>query len=253
MTQPSRIDERAITEYVDTHIDEFNKRRLERLKSLDLRELLRRKNPYLFRAKGVLEPRELIAPMLDAHLSSQEEGLFGNFLEGLAIEAARLASGGWKSGTTGIDLEMEKAGVRYIVSIKSGPNWGNSSQVAKMRTDFRNATLVIRQGNPALNVVAINGCCYGRTGSRFDKGDYLKLAGQEFWQFLTGDEGFYLKIVRPLAYRARERNEAFAEDRAIILRQFENEFVKEFCDPRTGRIDWNSLVRYNSDSANNTP
>ena len=249
MTAPNRIDQRAITEYVDAHIDEFHERRLERLKGLDLRLLLRRKNPYLFRSKGIVEPRDLIAPMLDAHLSSQEEGMFGNFIEGLAIEVAKLAFGGRKSGIIGIDLEMEKDDGRYIVSIKSGPNWGNSSQVAKMRTDFRNATQIIRQGNPALNVISVNGCCYGRTSDSYDKGDYWKLAGQSFWRFLTGQDDFYLRIVQPLAHRARERNQTFAEDRAVILRQFEAEFVDEFCEPRTGRIDWSQLVKFNSGSA----
>lgn len=62
MTAPNRIDARAITDYVDAHIDEFHGRRLERLRLLDLKLLLRRKNPYLFRSKGIVEPRELIAP-----------------------------------------------------------------------------------------------------------------------------------------------------------------------------------------------
>lgn len=160
MTQPNRIDERAITEYVDAHIDEFHSRRLEALRGLDLRKLLRRKNPYLFRSMDLIDPRDLITAMLNAHLISQEEGMFGNFLEGLAIEVARLAYGGRKSGIPGIDLELERGSARCIVSIKPGPNWGNSGQVAKMRTDFRNATRIIRQGNPGTSVIAVNGCCY---------------------------------------------------------------------------------------------
>ena len=61
---------------------------------------------------------------------------------------------GLKSGVTGIDLEFVKDGARYIVSIKSGPNWGNSSQVKDMQsTDFRTAARTIRQGNKtAINV-----------------------------------------------------------------------------------------------------
>lgn len=253
MTMPNYIDERTITEYVEAHVDEFNLRRLAHLKSLDLRKLLRRKNPYLFQSLDPVGPRELIAHMMNAYLFSQEEAMFGEFLERLAIEMARLAYGGRKSGITGIDLELEKGDDRYIVSIKSGPNWGNSSQLAKMRTDFRNATRTIRRGNPTVNVVAVNGCCYGQTTASYDKGDYLKLSGRAFWLFLTGDDSFYLRIVEPLGYLGYERNETFAEDRAVILRKFENEFAKDFCDPRTGRIDWNSLVRYNSDSANNAP
>ena len=253
MTQPSRIDERAITEYVDAHIDEFHGRRLESLRGMDLRKLLMRKNPYLFTAKGMVDPRDLITYMLNAHLISQEEGMFGNFIEGLAIEVARLAYGGRKSGITGIDLELEKGDVRYVVSIKSGPNWGNSGQVANMRTDFRNATQVLRQGNPALSVVAVNGCCYGRTVSSYDKGDYLKLSGRAFWQFLTNDGTFYLRIVEPLAHRALERNETFEKDRAVILLKFQKEFENDFCDPSTGWIDWSKLVEFNSDFAASVP
>ena len=253
MTMPNYIDERTITEYVDAHMDGFHGRRLDVMRGLDLGKLLRRKNPYLFRSKGMIDPRDIITAMLDAHLISKEDGMFANFLEGLAIEAARLAFGGWESGTTGIDLEMEKAGVRYIVSIKSGPNWGNSSQVAKMRIDFRNATRIIRQGNPGISVIAVNGCCYGRTLSSCDRGDYLKLSGRAFWQFLTGDDSFYLRIVEPLAHRARERNETFKKDRAVILLQFHKEFANDFCDPSTGWIDWNKLVQFNSDYATSPP
>ena len=246
MNPPNIIRDQSIIEYVDTHIVEFHARRLERLKSIDLKSLLSRKNPYLFKSKGIASPRELIAPMLDAHLSSQEEGMFGNFLEGLAIEAARLAYGGRKSGITGIDLELEKQDVRYIVSIKPGPNWGTSSQVAKMRSDFQQATRVIHQGNPTANVIAVNGCCYGKTSKSFDKGDYWKLAGQAFWHLITGDSRFYLRIVKPLGHRARERNQTFAEDRAVLLRLLENDFAADFCDDATGRIDWNRLVAFNS-------
>ena len=48
---------------------------------------------------------------------------------------------------------------RYIVSTKSGPNWGNSSQITKMKDNFNTATRVIRQGNPGMKIVAVNGCC----------------------------------------------------------------------------------------------
>ena len=46
---------------------------------------------------------------------------------------------GQKSSAEGIDLELEKENRKYIVSIKSGPNWGNSGQILQMRTNFRKA------------------------------------------------------------------------------------------------------------------
>ena len=65
---------------------------------------------------------ELVKAILDAHLSSQEEAIFGGFLEGLAVFICARVFGGKKSPDEGIDLEFERDGIIYIVSIKSGPN-----------------------------------------------------------------------------------------------------------------------------------
>lgn len=142
------ITDAQLADYVQANIGSFHEKRLEALRTLRLDSLLRRKNPYLFRSKNVNAASELIASLLDAHLSSQEETLFGSFLEGLALHVAEAVHGGRKSSATGIDLEFEKEEVRYIVSIKSGPNWGNSSQVARMRENFKNAARLLRQGDP---------------------------------------------------------------------------------------------------------
>jgi hypothetical protein len=80
---------------------------------------------------------------------------------------------GWKSGIAGIDLEFDHQGVRYIVTIKSGPNWGNSSQIAKMRSDFKSAMRTLRTSHSGLQITAVNGCCYGKDNQP-DKGDYFK-------------------------------------------------------------------------------
>ena len=106
-----------------------------------------------------------------------------------------------KSSAAGIDLEFAKDGARYLVAIKSGPNWGNSAQVQKMQADFANATRILRQGRPDAHVVAVNGCCYGQDVSP-DKGNYIKLCGQEFWQLVSGDDEFYTRIIKPLGHRA---------------------------------------------------
>lgn len=39
---------------------------------------------------------------------------------------------GRKAGIDGIDLDFDKYGQRYLVAIKSGPNWGNDSQIKKL-------------------------------------------------------------------------------------------------------------------------
>jgi hypothetical protein len=238
------ITDAQVTSYVQDNIGSFHNKRLEALNRLQLNNLLRRKNPYLFRSKNLVVAADLIKSLLDAHISSQEETLFGDFLEGLAIYVAETVYGGLKSSATGIDLEFLKDGARYIVSIKSGPNWGNSSQVAKMKTDFSTAARVIRQGSAATNVIAVNGCCYGRDSSP-DKGEYFKYCGQEFWELLSNDRDFYTRIVEPLGHNARVRNDAFNENYGAVINRFSLEFAKNFCDV-SGAIDWGKFVAFSS-------
>ena len=238
------ITNQQITDYVQTNIGSFHEKRLEALNNLRLNKLLRRKNPYLFRSKNINTATELITSLLDAYLSSQEETLFGDFLEGLALYVAETARGGWKSTATGIDIEFEIENTRYIVSVKSGPNWANSSQIVTMKENFRNAARRVRQGNPSKNVMAVNGCCYGRT-RELDKGGYFKYCGQEFWLLISGDPDLYSRIIDPLGHEAKQRNEDFSTNYKAIVDGLSSEFSERFCD-QEGAIDWEKLVSFGS-------
>jgi len=169
--RPIEISE--VREYVEKNIGSFHKKRLASLEQLELSIILKRKNPYLFKAKNILTAQDLVKGLLDAYLSSQEETIFGDFLEGLAVFICQRVYNGRKSSAEGADLEFEKDNIIYVVSIKSGPNWGNSRQIARMRDDFKKAKRILRSNISQKNIVAINGCCYGRE-KKSDKGDYLK-------------------------------------------------------------------------------
>jgi hypothetical protein len=146
---------REITKFIEVHIPEFHGKRLESLAGLKLQKVLRRKNPYLYKAKFVTSAPELVKVILDAHLSSQEEAIFGGFLEGLAIFICERVFSGKKSSAEGIDLEFERDAIRYVVSIKSGPNWGNSGQIKKMRQNFSQAKRILGTNTSAKNIVAV--------------------------------------------------------------------------------------------------
>jgi hypothetical protein len=165
-------------------------------------------------------------------------------LEGLAIFINGKVYNGKKSGITGIDLEFDHENRRYIVNIKSGPNWGNSSQIAKMIDDFKTAKKVLRTGNSKLNVIAVNGCCYGIDNSP-DKGDYFKYCGQRFWEFISGSVNLYTDIIEPLGHKAKERNEDFTKSYTLMINKFTKEFSNDFCKD-DGEIDWIKLVEFNS-------
>jgi hypothetical protein len=211
---------------------------------LKLEKVLGKKNPYLFKAKYILTAQDIIKSLSDAFISSQEETIFGDWLEGLAVFINGKVYGGRKSGISGIDVEFDNEGIRYIVTIKSGPNWGNSSQIAKMVADFRTAKKTLRTSNSQLHVLAVNGCCYGKDNNP-DKGDYFKYCGQRFWNFISGDPDLYVKIIDPLGHQAKERNDDFMQSYSQMINKFTKAFADAFCLDN-GSIDWDRLVRFNS-------
>lgn len=245
------LDLSEVKKYVEDNINDFHSKRVERIGQLKLKTVLRRKNPYLFKAKNILTAQELIQAIVDAYISSSEEGIFGNWLEGLAIYVNGQVYGGQKSSTTGVDLEFEKDNIRYIVSIKSGPDWGNDSQIKKMVDNFNSARKVLRTSGAKVNVLAINGCCYGRTTPKNNykaKGDYYKYCGQVFWEFISGNSQLYKEIVEPLGYLAKEKNDEYIKSYSqkinILTKELANDFFKE-----NGEIDWDKLLEFNSKGA----
>lgn len=145
----------------------------------------------------------------------------------------------------GIDLEFVKENAKYIVAIKSGPNWGNSSQIKRMIDNFKKAKRILGTNtSTSSNVIAINGCCYGKDNSP-DKGDYLKLCGQQFWSFVSGNENLYLEIIEPLGHKAKEENDQFLEEYSHVINKFSRDFIAMFCDT-SGAILWEEVIRFNS-------
>ncbi len=238
-----KINLQQIYEYAEKHISVFHQRRLDYIQNkVELFKILKQKNPYLFKAKNVLTAQDLIKGFFDAFLQSQEETLFGDFIEGLAIFVCDKTYGANKSELIGVDLEFEKNGVIYAVEIKAGWNWGNSSQIRQLRVNFENAKRILH-AKTRKKVIAVNGCCFGRD-EKPDKDGYLKLCGQRFWELISGDEDLYIDLIEPIGYKAKQKNEEFLESYAQIINKLTLGFSQKFCDD--GRINWVKLIKYNS-------
>ncbi len=239
-----KLNLRDVLQYVEDNISFFHSKRIDSLNTLKLDKVLKRKNPYLFKAKCVLTSEGIVKSLVDAHISSHEETIFGDWLENLAIFINEKVFCGRKSGIKGVDLEFDSDGKRYIVAIKSGPNWGNSSQIEKMRSDFKSASKILRTSNSNINVVAINGCCYGMEKNP-DKGDYFKYCGQKFWQLISNESTLFTEIIEPIGHKAKEQNDSFVESYSKMINRFTVEFASSYCR-NSGEINWNSLVKFNS-------
>lgn len=236
-----------LNQFVNENINIFHLSKAKTLANLALKNLLKRKNPYLFKAKNITTASQLVTELLDAYLSASEEKIFGDFLEELAIFISSRAYGGRKSTATGIDLEFTDKKVHYLVSIKSGINWGNSSQKRKQESDFQNAVRVLKQSKQTLNVQPILGICYGKTKTSHLRG-YRKVVGQNFWYLISGDPNLYTDMIEPIGYKARKHNEKFLEEKGKIVNLFTRQFIEEFC--KDGVINWPRLVEFNSGNLN---
>jgi Type II restriction endonuclease EcoO109I len=237
---------RFLTEHVVTP---FYYERLMYLRcSMSLSDVLSRKNPYLLKAKNIASPDELVRSIVDAFLSSQEETMFGNKLERFAVHVSEELNGGFKSELPSVDLEFERDAVYYIVGIKSGTNWGNSDQVNRMKDNFKAARRFLRAQGVKTEIVAVNGCIYGKDARPFKENadpekSYYKYAGQDFWSFISGDDDLYREIIKPIDEEAHARDEEFKRTYDGRVNSMVREFSNIFLDGG-GLIDWVKLVDY---------
>ncbi len=195
----------------------------------------------MFRAIGVKEPSEIIAQLLQARASSSDETHFGDtFFEPIVLAV----SGGHVSGATGVDVEIETDTKFTAIAVKSGTNAQNASAQSKQNQEFNE--LRSRLHKIGKHFDAVIGYCYGRTTGAIPKGKmYRRLAGQAFWEELTGDADFYLKLMRLMGkYPVEHRREYEAEFNELVSR-FNAEFKSEF-SASDGNINWEKLIAFNS-------
>ena len=238
------ISERIITPFYEI--------RIQKLKELTFDGVMKRKNPYLFNAKNIHTAGEMIRYILDAFLSSQEETIFGDLMESLAIFVCSKVFNGYKAEQIkfkSIDLIFKRDNKKYIVGIKSGPNWGNSDQINRMKTNFKSARKILKIEGEELKIIAINGCIYGKDNKphKVDKKDkeksYYKFCGQEFWELITLDKNFYQKIIVPIDKEAKKRDDNFRNTYNAKINELTKDFSVTYLT-KEGYINWEKLIDF---------
>jgi Type II restriction endonuclease EcoO109I len=235
-----------IRNYVNDNIDAYHVARTDKLRKLQLKTVLGNKNPYLFRAKNLTLAPDLMSALLDARLSSSEEGSFGTFLEGLAVYVTEITGGGQKSAAEGIDIEVTRKETRYLIAVKSGKNWGNSDQHKRLRQNFRKAVKTLKQSKHVAQLQPTLGICYGKFKTN-DNGEYLHIGGQSFWHLISADRNLYIDLVKPLGYKSEEHDHNFKLEKDKTYNRLIREFTNNYCD-ESGSIDWAKLVRFVSEN-----
>jgi hypothetical protein len=222
----------------------FYKARLEGLTRLKLKNVLRKKNPYLYRALGFEKASEIVEQVMMAFLSSSDETIFGNiFFEPIA----RLAAKGKVADGEGVDFVVESRKKILAVAVKSGPNWGNADQHKRQSTNFdalrKRLFKMQKQFDP------LCGQSYGQQCSEpTDNARYRRRSGQAFWEEITGDPDFYLKLTRLMKNVPAENRQIYKPVWDAAVNRFTAEFITDFCNP-DGAIDWEKLTAFSSSTA----
>lgn len=72
---------------------------------------------------------------------------------------------------------------------------------------------------------------------------YRDLSGKAFWEEITGDPDFYLKLIRLMREKPAEYKKRYQIAWDAAVNRFTLEFARDFCF-RNGRIDWEGFMKY---------
>lgn len=229
----------------------FYERRRARLAELKLVKILKRKNPYLYRARGVSSASAIVREILEAFITSSDEGIFGNvFFEPLAKWAAEQAASGTPgvnvsvAASEGVDVSVEDAVCYAAIAVKSGVNIFNAQSRKRQLQDFDALRRRVSKLNKRFD--AVIGYCYGQKKRREDStSPVIELAGQEFWERVTGEEGFYIRFLSLMRDLPQKHAPIFREELGRAENRLVAEFLFHFADA-SGQIDWPKLAAFNS-------
>jgi len=242
MSINDNYNEEAIVQAIANALDEFYSALITKVDKLNIKNIIKRKNPYLFRAKAMNGASQIVDAILAAFVSSSEETIFGNvFFEPIATAAAQ----GQKALAEGVDIMVERDNTIYAIAVKSGTSVFNASSKKKQEQNFMAAQKLAQQAHKRF--VPIIGYSYGKKkiSERGLPKFYSELAGQEFWTELTGDDQFYIKLIRFMDTLPEKYVEEFEKSYQKAANRLVKEFANEFCLD-DGSIDWEKLVEFNS-------
>lgn len=235
-------DEEVVVQAIATALDEFYATLIAKIDHMKIATIIKRKNPYLFRAKAMNGAAQIVDAILNAFVSSSEETIFGNvFFEPIATAAVK----GQKALAEGVDIMVEKDDTIYAIAVKSGTSVFNASSKKRQEQNFMAAQKLASQAHKRF--VPIIGYSYGKkkTSNRGIPRFYSELAGQEFWTELTGDDQFYIKLIRLMDTLPEKYVDRFEKSYQKAANRLVKEFTNEFCLD-DGSIDWEKLVQFNS-------
>ena len=236
------ITKNILHEYFEDQFDKISKKKFF--------DVIRRKNPYLFRSLGIEQTGELINACIESTLFASIETTFGSqFLEALVLSLLEEQySSAKKCSSTGIDLEFIKDETTYLIAVKSGPHTFNSAGLKQQGINFSSAQKVFKTG--ATGRIKKVECIIGYTfGSKISKktiniqnGVYEVRCGQDFWKFITGSELAYSYILEAIGNESKWVSDKINKLKSELVSNWYNEWEKNISVKLPNEVPWDDIL-----------
>lgn len=236
-----------INHCVNDQLEGLQTKQINTLRGLNLSALIRHKNLFYLITKDTGNAFDIVKCLVDDYLYLQQEIFINEFLKQMVTSVATQVYNTKESTFEGIDVELIKNGIEYFIKIGADPEPVSNIMSRNVIESFKNARHSKSMETPGFPIKMVYGCFYG-TDDHLDKGDYLTLCGQRFWEFISSDPDFYLEIIKTISNLSAMKNDAYYVEYSRLLNIFTAEFLRDFC--QDGVIDWPKLVKINSGSEN---
>jgi hypothetical protein len=227
---------------VCTGIARFYDAKMAKILSVALDDLIATLNPY--ECAALYGDSRLVRWVLQGHIWGSTHTMFG---QRVVQYVAQSAPDCFPIPRSGMDFFRRVSGAIEGYSMKSGIHQLNSTEWAGQESHLKDWLKKQNTAFDGLKRLPIVAFAYGRhmdqTHSLGNKGGtYRVLAGQAFWEHLSGDPDAYLKIVRLIGKEAKafrmKFQEAYEEKENRLVREFED----RFCNGAEG-LDTEKLTR----------
>lgn len=243
MPQPARpVTLADIRQFVEERVARFHVAKMDVLLHTNLRQLVRRQNPYLLQIRQVHAIDQLVKMLLDEHLKSIEENLFDELLQDVAVHVAGLAWPIQRLPFPGIAFAFTAEDTHYHVQLKGSHLWKSHHHRTRVKNYFFLAEEALRQTEGrSVRVHNILGICYGNRPYKM-RYNYDTLTGAALWAFLSGSSHLYIDLIEPLNHQLDAHALQYEVHYLTHSAQIAREMLQEFCT--NGVLDWHKIVAF---------
>lgn len=188
-------------------------------------------------------PEKLMRYRLAQHLERGSVTAMGNALQAIARVIAEA------TGVAGADIMRERAGRRYYVQVKSGPDTANKDIAQNIATLLNSA----RARDPG--AVCMMGVCYGRpeqisgiTQRELQTRGVALTIGREFWEFISDDPDCMAELLELAGMVTEERPDGELSFAERVERKLQA-LALEFSDSYGDELDDDAWERFLSDNS----